>query len=218
MADMSVQRRNMVESQVRPSDITDRRITRAMMAVPRELFVPARLAGLAYSDAPLSLENGRGLMAPRDFARLVQLADIGDSDRVLDVGSCGGYSAAVLARLAGEVVALDSDSSARAAAAKALEESGATNVSCVSGPLQAGWSARAPYDVIILQGAVEIIPQKLKDQLAPRGRLVAVVLENGIGRAVVLRGGAEASAPRIAFEASAPRLAGLETGAKGFEF
>ncbi len=218
MADMSVQRRNMVESQVRPSDITDRRITTAMMAVPRELFVPARLADIAYIDAPLTFEDGRGLMAPRDFARLVQLADIGESDRVLDVGSCGGYSAAVLARLSGEVVALDSDSSARAAAAEALEENGVTNVSCVSGPLQAGWIGRAPYDIIILEGAVEVIPQSLKEQLAPWGRLVAVLVENGIGRAVVVRGDAEATAPRIAFEASAPRLAGLESRAKGFQF
>ncbi|MFN0217473.1 MAG: protein-L-isoaspartate O-methyltransferase family protein [Hyphomicrobium sp.] len=207
----------MVESQVRPSDVTDRRIMTAMMAVPRERFVPQRLAGLAYMDTALTLDGGRSLMAPRDFARLIQLAGIESDERVLDVGSGGGYSAAVLARMAGTVVALDCDATATAGSRSALAEVGADNVTAVTGPLQDGWTDGAPYDVMVVEGGVSQIPEALKAQLAPGGRLVAAVVTAGIGRAVVWRREAGDGAPRVAFEIGAPRLPGFDAATPRFE-
>lgn len=219
MADLALQRKNMVESQVRPSDVTDRRITAAMMALPRERFLPPHLAGLAYSDGALALGDGRGLMAPRDFARLIQLAVIGDGDRVLDVGSAGGYSAAVLSRLAREVVALESNHGEALNATATLPEFGGANVKIVSGPLEAGWPEGAPYDVIVVEGALDAVPATLLAQLAPGGRLVAILVADGIGRAAVFGPGpGHSAAPRLAFEASAPRLPGFVSTAEKFVF
>ncbi|MGQ0457697.1 MAG: protein-L-isoaspartate O-methyltransferase family protein [Hyphomicrobium sp.] len=217
MADTALQRKNMVESQVRPSDVTDRRITSAMMSLPREAFLPERLAALAYSDAALPLDGERSLMAPRDFARLIQLAGVEGDERVLVVGSGVGYSAAVLSRMARDIVALDSDAYFTSAAIKALGAVGAANVSAVTGELAAGWPERAPYDVIILEGCVEAVPEGLKGQLAPGGRLIAVLVgEGSVGRAALF--GTEDSAPLVAFEAAAPRLPGFGSALRGFEF
>ncbi len=210
MADIELQRKNMVESQVRPSDVTDRRIMSAMLALPRERFVPAEVAGLAYMDEAVPVGPGRGLMAPRDFARLVQLAEVEATDRILAVGVWCGYSAAVLARLGREVVALESDPEAAAQIKPLLDGLGVGNVTAVSGPLAAGWSAGALYDVILIEGAVDAVPEALISQLAAGGRLVAVERDAGVGRAVVLRKTGDLAARRVAFEAAAPALPGFE--------
>jgi protein-L-isoaspartate(D-aspartate) O-methyltransferase len=210
MTDFSQQRKNMVESQVRPSDVTDRRITTAMSDLPRERFVPKELAQLAYMDEALPVAPGRGLMAPRDFARLVQLAAIEDTDKVLVVGAGRGYSAAVLSRLSREVVALECDAEASALTKPLLDELGIGNVHAVTGPLAAGWPAHAPYDAIVVEGAIDTPPEALISQLSPVGRLVAVQNEAGVGRAIVLLKSGQVSAKRVAFEAAAPRLPGFE--------
>ena len=218
MATIELQRKNMVESQVRPSDVTDRRITNAMSSLPREKFVSADAAGLAYMDEAVATGPGRALMAPRDLARLIQLAGVEDADTVLIVGAGRGYAAAILARLGRTVTALESDAVAVGDIKPLLESLGIANVFPVSGPLSEGWGPGAPYDVIVIDGAVEVIPETLTAQLAAGGRLVAIERDRGgIGRAVVMTKTGDVTAWRVAFEAAAPQLPGFARPA-GFVF
>ena len=210
MTDTALQRKNMVESQVRPSDVTDRRITAAMQDLAREDFVPSALKPLAYMDEPIAVAPGRSLMAPRTFARLLQLADVDAGDKVLIVGALTGYSAAVVARFAAQVVALESDAALAAAAKSALS---AKNVSLASGPLTDGWPAAAPFDVIIIEGGFELLPPQLLGQLSSSGRLVGIDVSGGVGRAVTIETlGAKdnvTTSRRVAFEAAAVCLPGF---------
>jgi protein-L-isoaspartate(D-aspartate) O-methyltransferase len=216
MADSALQRKNMVESQIRPSDITDRRITSAMSNIEREPFLPPGLdTTLAYMDGAISLGAGRAMMAPRTLARLLQLAGIESGDRVLVVGGGSGYSAAIAARMGKDVIALESDEALLAIARSTL--TGLGNVKVVSGPLEAGHAAGAPYDVIFIDGAVEHLPEALVAQLAPGGRLAAIEAAEGVGRAIVLTKSAAACAKRVAFDASGALLPGFEK-ARGFVF
>ena len=181
MTDSNLQRLNMVESQVRPSDVTDRRIIKAMLEVPREKFVPAvacvhGLHGRAGAGRrPATGRAARYLLAPRTFAKLVQLAEIGPEAVVLDVGCATGYSTAVLARLAKRVVAVESDKGLAEQRATLLEELGVGNAAVVEGRLAAGAPAEAPFDAIVLNGAVETVAPALLEQLKDGGRLVAIV-------------------------------------------
>lgn len=215
MIDMALQRKNMVESQVRPSDVTDRRILNAMLAVPREAFVPSGLKPLAYIDEALTLVRAgagvaaRGMMAPRPFAKLLQLAEIEAGDVVLDIGCASGYSAAVISRLAQTVVALESDSALADLATKSLADLGADNTAVVTGDLEVGYASEGPYDAIVIEGAIEQLPPVLLDQLKDGGRLVAVAA--GLpSHAVVWRRTGRLSDRRVAFEAAAPALPGFE--------
>lgn len=215
MADVALQRKNMVESQVRPSDVTDRRILNAMLAVPREAFVPTALKPIAYMDETLILvkagpgTTARGMMAPRALAKLVQLADIGSSDIVLDVGALTGYSSAILAHLAQTVVALESDAALAEGATKALETLAADTVAVVPGELVVGYPSEGPYDAIVIEGTVEHVPPALLDQLKDGGRLVAI--EAGVpSRAVVWKRLGRHFDRRVAFEAAAPAVPGFE--------
>ena len=188
LVDAALQRKNMVESQVRPSDVTDRRIIRAMAETPREIFVPADRQTVAYMDetvplAPIGTAARRWLMAPRTLALLVQLLDLGAQDVVLDIGGGSGYSAAVLARIAQTVVALESDAEVIKAAGAALAAAGADNVAVVEGPLAAGFGSEGPYDAILFSGGVADVPAVVLDQMKDGGRLVAVVVAGGVGRA-----------------------------------
>ncbi len=211
MADSALQRKNMVESQVRPSDVTDRRIMAAMQDIPRERFVPEGQKPLAYMDEAIPFGGGRGMLAPRIFARLVQLGNIGADDKVLDVGCLSGYSAAVLARLAGHVVALESDAALAQTAQNELAARAAANVVVVTGALAAGHAAAAPYDVIIVEGAAERIPDALTGQLAQGGRLVAIEASGRrLGQAVIITKSASGLTKRVAFEASGFLLPGFE--------
>lgn len=215
--DAAVQRVNMVDSQVRPSDVTDRRIIRAMLDIPREQFVPAALKQLAYIDDEISLvlptggaaRQVRTLMAPRDFARIVQLAEISPSDVVLDVGCGTGYSAAVLGKLAETVVALESDPELAEIAGKLLSETSYDNVATVTGELAAGYPGEGPYDAIVVEGLVDEVPFSLLDQLKDGGRLVAVLNVGGPSRAVLWRRLGGTFDEREAFEAAASPLPGF---------
>lgn len=221
MSNSALQRKNMVESQVRPSDVTDRRITTAMQDVARERFVPPALASLAYMDDPLAVAPGRSLMAPRTFARLLQLADVQQTDKVLIVGALSGYSAVVMAAMARDIVALDTDAGFAAATKMALSERSVANVTVVTGALESGWAANAPFDVIFVEGGLEHVPDALTAQLAVTGRMVGIENSGGVGRAVVLQKagakGAETLSRRVAFEAAAGCLPGFER-AKAFAF
>lgn len=215
MIDFERARLKMVESQLRTEDVTDYDVLDAMGTVARERFVPERHRPLAYIDEDLVLtEPGaavpRYLMRPAGFAKLIQLVEIAGPDKVLDVGCGGGYSAAVLARLARTVVALESDARLAAAARQALADAGVANATVVAGPLAEGWSREAPYDAIVLEGAVERVPEALFGQLAEGGRLVAIV---GYGRSalatVYTKTGPEIGS-RPGFSAAAIALSGFE--------
>lgn len=214
MTDFELQRRNMVESQVRPSDVTDRRVISAMLEIPREQFVPEAMRTLAYGDGAVSIvapadRSGRALMAPRTLAKLVDLARIERKDIVLDVGAGTGYSSALLARLAETVVGLEADAGLAGAATRNLNALSVDNAAIVQGPLTEGWRDVAPYAAIILQGSVDAVPQTLLAQLAEGGRLVAIVNEGPVGRARIWRRRGDAYDVREAFDASAPLLPGF---------
>jgi len=206
---------NMVETQIRPSHVTDDRLLAAMMAVPREKFVPGAARALAYADVPVAMAPGRYLLDPRSFAKLVQLAGIETGDRVLDVGGGTGYSAAVLARLAGEVVALEQDADLVRAASQLLANV-VGKVEVVQGGLVEGVKDRAPFDVIFINGAIEQVPDTLLSQLAEGGRLVAV-LKDGQSRAWLYLKENGQVGRRPDFDADVPVLAGFKK-AMGFVF
>ena len=178
MLNFTTARINMVESQVRPNKVTDPRLIEALESLPREGFVPPDLRAVAYVDRSLKLGEGRYLLDPMVFARLVQAADPQPSDLVLDIACATGYSTAVLARLAGTVVAVESDGALIEAANSALNGLGIDNAVVVNGELAFGYAQQGPYDVILINGEVDSLPQSLTDQLAPGGRLVAVLKDD----------------------------------------
>lgn len=209
-------RRGMVDSQVRANDVTDLRIVAAMMEIPRERFVPANLRSLAYIDDDLVVRQAEGgkparyMIEPMVLAKLVQLADVQADDIVLDVASGTGYSAAVLSRLSQQVVALEEEADLAAAANATLSDLAIANVAVLQGPLTAGWASEGPYDVILLNGAVDVVPQALFDQLKEGGRLVAVLGRGGAARAAVYTKVSGSVSERLVFNASVPTLPGFE--------
>ena len=213
--DYAVPRKNMVESQVRPSDVTDRRIIRAMADIPRELFVPEASRPVAYMDGPIALgapsgHASRTMLEPRTFAKLVQAAQIEPAAAVLDIGAATGYSAAVLARLSGRVVALDVEEGFATAARETLAAIGAEGIEVVTGDLADGWPESGPYDAIVIEGAIETIPPGLLDQLKDGGRLVAIQSRHGAGRATVWRRDGSVFGTQDVFDANSEVLPGFE--------
>ena len=218
VVDYQSARLNMVESQIRPNKVTDPAIIEVMLAVPRERFVPAPLRGIAYVDEDVPLGGGRYLMEPMVFGRLLQTAAIGRDDAVLDVGCGSGYASAVMAQLARRVVALEEDPALARSAAANFAELALSNVLLVDGPLAAGWSQLAPYDVILFNGAVAAIPPAIAGQLAKGGRLLAVVLaDSGMGKAVLMTRVDDSFGQRIVFDAATPMLPGF-AAQPGFVF
>ncbi|KQM19789.1 protein-L-isoaspartate O-methyltransferase [Sphingomonas sp. Leaf24] len=177
--DFEAMRHAMVVSQLRTSAVSDPRVVDAMGEVPREAFVPASQAALAYRDAPLPLGGGRAINPPLITGRLLVAADIRPTDHVLLIGAAMGYAAAVLARLAASVVALEEDARLAGSARDAIADA---KVTLVEGPLNAGWAEAAPYDVIIIDGAVDAVPDAIADQLAPGGRLTTGLVDRGVTR------------------------------------
>jgi protein-L-isoaspartate(D-aspartate) O-methyltransferase len=208
MTDFATARRHMVDGQVRTADVTDLRIISAMMDIPRERFVSPASAGLAYLDLDLPVGDGsRRLLKPMVLAKLVHAADIASDDRVLDVGCATGYGAAVLARLAGQVTALEQDAGLAQAARSALGDQ--SNVSVVTGPLTAGWAQGGPYDVIVLEGATEIAPHAFLSQLKEGGRLVCVLGTAPGAKAMLYCRSAQEMGGRPIFDAAAGLLPGF---------
>jgi protein-L-isoaspartate(D-aspartate) O-methyltransferase len=208
MTDFDRARKLMVDNQLRTSGITDRRVLAAMGEVPRERFVPEVRRPLAYIDDAIGVGAGRKLAAPAPFAKLVQLAEIETGDHVLDLGCANGYSAAVLGRLAGSVVAVESDASLAAEARSTLAATGVTNVTIADGPLETAGKGQGPYDVIVLEGAVTAVPEALFAQLKPGGRLVALIAAPGrTAVAHLFAHSGKGIASRPAFDAILPPLA-----------
>ncbi|MEO3385570.1 protein-L-isoaspartate O-methyltransferase [Mesorhizobium sp. CAU 1741] len=213
----------MVDGQLRTTDVTNVDILTAMLALPREDFVPHNRRELAYIDEDILVapaQDGRGsryLMEPSPFARLVQLADIRRTDHVLDVACGTGYSSAVLSRVAGSVVGLESHPELVETATRKLADGGFTNVEVVEGVLVEGCPSRAPYDVILINGAVEEVPEVLFEQLKDGGRLVSVVGHGNAARAMFhIKEGGLVSARR-AFNAAVMPLEEFRR-APAFEF
>ena len=208
--DFVAARRIMVDSQIKTGAITDPMIVEAMGAVPRENFLPEARRSVAYVDQDLAIGNGRFVMEPLVLAKLLQLAEVQPTDKALVVGANGGYSAAVLAQMAASVVALDSNRELTTAAGGAFALSGIGNVQVVAGDLAAGHAAGAPYDVILIGGAVAEVPGSLKLQLADRGRLVAIVRNGAVGHGMVFERVGATFGARAQFDAATPILAGFE--------
>ena len=218
MTDHAAARRNMVSGQIRTNRVSDERLIEAMEEIPRERFVPPAKRGVAYVDEDVEIAPGRYLMEPMVLARMVQEAGIAADDMVLDVGCGTGYATAVMSRLAGTVIALDVDGSLAAEAERTLNAVGADNAIVVTGPLAEGYARQAPYDVILLAGAVDHLPQALADQLAEGGRIVGVLREaGGVGQATLWARHRGALSSRSLFEASLPPLPGIARPVQ-FEF
>jgi protein-L-isoaspartate(D-aspartate) O-methyltransferase len=207
MTDFAAARRNMVDGQIRTADVTDLRILWAFQETPRERFVPADAASLAYVDFDLPVASHRFLMKPRVFSKLLQVAGIKGTDRVLDVGCATGYSAAILSRVAAQVVALEENADLARMAREALADR--PNVEVVNGALAAGCTASAPFDVIVLEGATEVVPEALLRQLSEGGRLLCILGGDAAAKAMLYLRSAGDVGGRAVFDAAGPVLPGF---------
>ncbi|MGB0697715.1 MAG: protein-L-isoaspartate O-methyltransferase family protein [Rhodospirillaceae bacterium] len=203
--DYALARANMVANQIQTNRVTDPLVIEAMGAVPREPFLATGYKGVAYVDEDLPLTEGRWLLEPVSMGRMLQTAAIKEGDLVLDVGCATGYSTAVLSRMAGTVVAVESNEELVAKATESLVELGTDNAVVIPGSLREGYAKQAPYDVIIIAcGSIPSVPTELRDQLADGGRLVALVNEGGSGRIVLISRHGEAFGQRVMYDASSP--------------
>ncbi len=208
--DLARARDIMVESQVRPADVTDSRIIQAMRHLPRERFAPAHKRALAYADLEVEVASGRVLLRPRDLAKLIQALAPQANERALEVAGATGYGAAVLASCCKAVITLDPDADLSFAAGAALESCGLANVKAVSTAVVDGWKDEAPYDVILLNGATEIVPDAWLQQLAPGGRLGAIVRDGAAGAARIYTRTGDSFSHRTVFDAFPPLTPGLQ--------
>lgn len=213
MPQPDIARRNMIEGQLRPNKITDDALIDALAAIPREEFVPRAMQRIAYIDGDIALGGGRYLPEPMILAGLIQAAQVKKTDIVLDIGCGTGYASAVLGHLAGTVVAIDRDPVMVQAADKLLHDLDICNAAAVTqANLRAGYAQQGPYDVILINGAVNDVPLEIKKQLAEGGRLVAVLSRNGrMGNAIMITRKKEGLLTETLFDAAAPLLAGFET-------
>lgn len=214
MTDYAARRTTMVDTQVRPSDVTKYPIIDAMLQVPRELFVPTGRREAAYVGENLPIGPGRVILEPRTLSKMLDTLDIKGDEIVLDIGTGLGYSAAVMARLAEAVIALEEDETMAAEAEASLSEVGADNVAIVTGPLAEGAPKHGPYDVIVVEGAVEVVPQVVLDQLKDGGRIACIFSEGTLGVCRIGYFVDGAVSWRSAFNASAPVLPGFEMAAE----
>ncbi|MCB1382474.1 MAG: protein-L-isoaspartate O-methyltransferase [Notoacmeibacter sp.] len=217
ITDFSELRLNMVDCQLRTTNVTSLDVLSAFLEVPREAFVPSRLKDLAYLDEDLEVAAGRYVMEPAPLARLIQLAAIKPGDVVLDAGCATGYSSAILSRLATSVIAVESDEALAASATESLLELGYDNVAVVTGPINQGYAAEGPYDVILVGGAVDEVSQALFAQLRDGGRLVVVEGHGNAGAAKLYLKDHGAVSGRRAFNCAVRPLPGFAKEAE-FQF
>ncbi|PJE35174.1 protein-L-isoaspartate O-methyltransferase [Pseudooceanicola lipolyticus] len=209
MTDFAARRRMMVDTQVRPSDVTKFPIIEAMLAVPRELFVPDSLREAAYSGGNVEIGRDRVLLEPRTLAKMLDGLDVQADELVLDVGCGYGYSSAVVARMAQAVVALEEDESIAAETQGLLAEVGADNAILHTGPLSEGAAEHGPYDVILVQGGVAELPQTLEEQLKDGGRIACLFMDGALGAVRIGYKSAGTVSWRFEFNAGAPVLPGF---------
>lgn len=210
MTDFAERRRMMVDTQVRPSDVTKYPIIEAMLAVPRESFVPDAQREAAYADQNIDLGDGRVLLEPRTLSKILDALDIQNDELVLDV-ACGlGYSTAVAARVAQMVIGVEQDEDMGRDAQDQLAEAGADNAIVHVGALAEGAAEHGPYDVIMIQGGVEDVPPALFEQLRDGGRIAAVFMTGALGEVKIGHKTGSQVSWRFAFNAGAPVLPGFE--------
>lgn len=210
MTDFTHLRTTMVDTQIRPSDVTRFPVIEAMLAVPREAFVPGDQKAASYADENIPLGNGRVMLAPRTLAKLLDALDIQPDELVLHVGCGLGYATAVMARMAEFVVALEENEDMAREATEILAEHGVDNAAVVTGPLAAGDARHGPYDVILVEGAVEHLPEALEDQLKEGGRIACLFSEGMLGSARIGYKLDGRVSWRFLFNAGAPVLPGFE--------
>jgi protein-L-isoaspartate(D-aspartate) O-methyltransferase len=218
MPDYAALRQTMVDTQLRTNKVTDAQVLAAMGDVPREIFVPEDRASFAYIDEDIRIGKSRCMVEPMILARMIQAAEIGSDDVVLDIACGAGYSSAVLGYIAGAVVAVESDTELAGAASARIAKLGLDNVVVEMGPVNAGWADQAPYDVIMVNGACEKMADPVLSQLAEGGRLCAVIggrSDIGVATMFVKSGGIVSS--RVLFNANVPRLPEFELE-EGFTF
>lgn len=210
MSDFATRRTMMVDTQVRPNDVTKFPVIEAMLAVPMEDFVPASRRAVAYSGENLDLGHGRVLLEPRTLGKMIDMLDLQPGDLVLDLACGYGYSAAVVARMVQAVVAIEEEPGMAAEAERRLSEAGVFNVAVLNAPLSQGAAKQGPYDAILIGGGVEEVPEAVLEQLKEGGRIVALFLEGALG---VVRIGHRLHGRvnwRYGFNAQAPLLPGFE--------
>lgn len=210
MADFATRRTMMVDTQVRPSDVTKFPIIDAMLRVPREEFVPTSKRETAYMGENIDLGDGRVILEPRTLAKLLDALDIGPGELVLDIGCAYGYSSAILARLAEAVVAVEDDTALAKDAQEVLSDNNADNVVVHVGSLSDGAADHAPFDVIVVQAGVGDIPDAIIGQLKDGGRIAAIFMDGALGEARIGYKRDGAVTWRMAFNAGAPVLPGFE--------
>jgi len=209
MADYAALRLVMVDTQVRPSDVTKFPIISAMLATPREAFVPSGQQAVAYSETAIPLQGGREMLEPRTLAKLLDALDTGRDDAVLVIGANLGYATALMAHMAISVVAVEEDAGLAGEAETALTAQGIDNAVVMTGPLTEGLPRATPFDVILIEGGVETVPEGLTAQLRDGGRIAAIFMNGAVGHA---RLGVRAEGRmgwRDAFDAAAPVLPGF---------
>jgi len=214
MTDFTLARRNMIDGQLRPNRVNNTQLLAAIADLPRERFLPAGLQSVAYADDDVPLGNGRCLMEPMVLARLIQTLQPQPEDRALVVASGPGYGAALLARLVKSVVAVEADAGLAGSAEQTIRELGITNVRQVTGKMEDGHAGEGPYDVILIEGAVQHVPATILDQLAEGGRLGTVIAAaspggQGVAQLTVKEGGVASGRP--IFDAGTPALPGFAT-------
>lgn len=220
MTDHAQSRTRMVDNQLRTNDVTDLRILDAMETVPREKFVSASKRPVAYIDEDLPIgasDSGRYLMKPHVFGKLLQLARVGSSDIALVIGTGTGYSAAVLSHLAASVVAVEENADFVASATEVFVDLGIENAVVVEGKLTEGFASEGPYDVILIDGAVDTLPDAIVDQLKMGGRLVVIEGTGGAAQARLYQRSEGGTSARFGFNASANLLPGFAKK-KEFQF
>ena len=214
MTDFTLARRNMIDGQLRPNRVNNTQLLAAIADLPRERFLPAGLQSVAYADDDVPLGNGRCLMEPMVLARLIQTLQPQPEDRALVVASGPGYGAALLARLVKSVVAVEADARMAGSAEQTIRELGIANVRQVTGKMEDGHAGEGPYNVILIEGAVQHVPPTIVGQLAEGGRLgtvIAAASAGGLGVAhlMVKEGGVASGRP--IFDAGTPALPGFAT-------
>ncbi|MBY6138992.1 protein-L-isoaspartate O-methyltransferase [Leisingera daeponensis] len=209
MPDFTERRRMMVDTQIRPSDVTKYPIIEAMLAVPREKFVPDAQREAAYADQNVPLGGGRVLLEPRTLAKMLDAVDLQNDELVLDVGCGLGYSTAVAARIAQMVIGVEEDEAMAADAQELLSETGADNAIVHTGPLAEGAAEHGAYDVILVQGGAEDLPAALLDQLKDGGRVAALMVTGALGEVKIGYKSGGRISWRFEFNASAPVLPGF---------
>lgn len=210
MADFAARRTTMVDTQVRPSDVTKYPIIDAMLSVAREDFVPASHRDAAYIGENMDIGAGRVILEPRTLAKMLDALDIAPHELVLDIGSAFGYSTAIVSRIAQAVVAVEEDETMARDAQEALSNTGADNAIVHTGAMKMGAAEHGPYDVILVQGGVDHVPDSIEAQLKDGGRIAALFMDGALGEVRIGYKMDGALTWRLAFNAAAPVVPGFE--------